>query len=524
MKLLLGVCMLMCVTIAYGANRYVRSDATGAANGSDWNNAYTSLPTTLQRGDTYYVADGNYPSYTFNTPQSGTLVVTVKKASASDHGTDLGWVPEHGDGQAVFASLIQVQKGYFVLDGQYRNESNWFDGNSYGFKIQHNGNWQHLIIRDQNALVAVPDVTIKYLYIAAIVGQLPPGGQGFRPYAIDTDTYSSTIRNVNYMLSRVYVDGSNNPFFVRTLTKPTVEYCASWRTSGSSTFHGENINRFYSETGGGIIRYNHIRDAYNGVSGYPAGGGTACIVFAETSGAEVYGNIIENYYCGDGAIGAGWNNSNLKVYNNTFIGGGTNTPTVNFPSLESGKTGVGNEAYNNLTVNCVQVSYNGIGTFGSNMTESSSIFVNYAARDYRLARHTTVSGRALPSPYNIDLAGNTRGSGGLWDIGAFQYGNLNTNPVISISPTLLVFGLIPTNTSRDLMLTVQNTGAGMLAGSVQAGPPFFVISGKSYSLGANQSQLVTVRFNPSAGGSNSQALICTGGGGAIVTANGVGAQ
>jgi len=502
---------------------YVRSGAAGLGNGSDWNNAFTSLPATLERGATYYVAGGNYPSYTFNTPQSEATVVTVKKASPTDHGTDSGWVAFYGASQAVFTSEINIETGYFVLDGQYRNEGNWFDGDAYGFKIQNAGEWQHLVIRDPNGAVPVPNVTIKYLYIAAMVGQLPPSGQGYRPYAIDTETLSSTIRNVNYVFSRVYVDGSNNPFFVRTLTSPMVEYCASWRTSGSASFHGEVINRFFSETGGGIIRYNHIRDAYNGASGFPAGGGTAAIVLSEASGAQVYGNLIENFYCGDGAIGAAWNNSNLKVHNNTFINGGANTPTIRFPAPESGKTGVGNEAYNNLTVNCALVAYTGIGTFGSNRTENASIFINYAAKDYRLARHTA-AGVVLPAPFNIDLVGNSRGADGVWDVGAYQYGNLNTNPMVSISPTALAFGPVLTNASRELVLTVQNRGGGTLSGSAYVDTPFSVISGGSYSLGANQSQIITIRYKPVSAGSNSQAVVLTGGGGAIATVSGVSGQ
>ena len=33
---------------------------------NDWNNAMTGLPAILQRNFTYYIADGQYPSYSFN--------------------------------------------------------------------------------------------------------------------------------------------------------------------------------------------------------------------------------------------------------------------------------------------------------------------------------------------------------------------------------------------------------------------------------------------------------------------------
>ena len=47
---------------AAGDYHYVRAGATGLNNGSDWNNAWTSLPATLVRGDTYYIADGRMES------------------------------------------------------------------------------------------------------------------------------------------------------------------------------------------------------------------------------------------------------------------------------------------------------------------------------------------------------------------------------------------------------------------------------------------------------------------------------
>jgi hypothetical protein len=220
---------------------------------------------------------------------------------------------------------------------------------------------------------------------------------------------------------------------------------------------------------------------------------------------------------GDGAIAAGWANNHVKVYNNTFVNGGPNSPTVSFPQAEAGYTGIGNEAYNNLTVGCKVVSYKGAGVFGNNSSEGSAVFVNYMGGDYRLAKHTA-AGRMLPAPYDTDIAGNSRGSGGVWDVGAHQY----SIPVTSVSPTLLDFGIVRTNSSRELVLTVRNTGGGLLAGTVSVGLPFFVVSGRDYTLAAGQAQSVTVRYIPAQLGSNSQKIICSGGGGAVALANGAG--
>src|SRR3989339_75388 len=96
---------------------YIRQGATGSNNGSDWTNAWIALPATLQRGHTYYIADGTYGSYTFDDAVSGTLYITVKKAVAGDHGTNTGWQTGHGDGQAEFSGF-SFSSGYYVIDGQ----------------------------------------------------------------------------------------------------------------------------------------------------------------------------------------------------------------------------------------------------------------------------------------------------------------------------------------------------------------------------------------------------------------------
>src|SRR5438874_32100 len=61
--LVLAAAIWQIATSAQTATYYVRKGATGTANGSDWANAYLTLPTTLQRGATYYVATGSYGTH-----------------------------------------------------------------------------------------------------------------------------------------------------------------------------------------------------------------------------------------------------------------------------------------------------------------------------------------------------------------------------------------------------------------------------------------------------------------------------
>src|SRR4030042_2436744 len=113
----------------------VRAGATGTNNGSDWNNAFSTLPATLVRGATYYVADGEYSAYKFDDSVSGTSVITIKKATASDHGTNTGWLSSYGDGQAVFSGYILFDTSYWVFDGNGTHTIPSNDTDDYGFKV-----------------------------------------------------------------------------------------------------------------------------------------------------------------------------------------------------------------------------------------------------------------------------------------------------------------------------------------------------------------------------------------------------
>jgi hypothetical protein len=421
MKHLLTIAISLLSASSFAASHCVREAASGDNDGTDWDNAYTELPASLTRGDTYYVADGTYDSYTLDDNESGTAVITIKKATAADHGPATGWSAGYG-GQAVWNSLFRIKRSNVVFDGVYRNESDWFDGDAYGFKIQEQGNWVHLETGHESTPMS--NITVNCLFIAAQVGVLPVQGSGNTPYAI-MNVGDNALMNRGYVFRRVYVLGSNNPFFVRQTISPVIEYCASWGAVGSAVFHGEIVNGFYLYYGGPTVRYCHFRDAYNGALGGEEGGGTGVIALAEVANAYIYGNIVERYFAGNGFVAAGWDNDNIKVFNNTITGGGANTPTVHFPNPDNGKTGTGNEAYNNINIDCVQVSYSGVGTFAYNSTLGTTSLVSYATSDFRLAM-ATVAGTNLGATFSSDLLGYTRGWDGVWDRGAFEFGYPDT--------------------------------------------------------------------------------------------------
>lgn len=398
----------------WAATQYVRAGATGASNGSDWANAYPALPATLVRGDTYYIAGGNYPAYTFDDPQSGTLTIAIKKAMVADHGTDAGWQAGYGTTQATFNSTLRFATGNYVLDGQTRNESNWFDGASYGIRIAHNNQDQNIII---SGGTGSSNITVKHVFVDAIYENLPTSTT-LRRYAIDTDTYGGSIAT-GLVFTRMYVYGGNNVWFLRTTNGAVVEYSASDGVSGNSANHGEIVNLYYSGNNA-VIRYNQWRNAFLN------GGGTALVAITYADGMQFYGNVVQNFQVGDGVVGFnGYYSSRNRVYNNTFIGGKAASGTA-------WGSGSDNLVFNNLWVGCAQVGIEGTHDYnafsdGNTRSEANaqinvptSIFVNYAGGDLRLAAETA-AGLSMAAPFNVDLTGRLRAADGKVSRGAYDF-------------------------------------------------------------------------------------------------------
>ncbi|WAS94217.1 right-handed parallel beta-helix repeat-containing protein [Nannocystis punicea] len=94
---------------------YVRAGASGS--GADWDDASPELPAELQRGHVYFVAAGSYPAYQFDDAEAGDQDIRVLRASAADHGTDVGWDPGFAAGEAVFGEL-RFTSGRYEFDGR----------------------------------------------------------------------------------------------------------------------------------------------------------------------------------------------------------------------------------------------------------------------------------------------------------------------------------------------------------------------------------------------------------------------
>jgi len=404
---------------------YVRKGATGANDGSDWKDAYTSLPASLQRGATYYVAEGTYDGYTFYDANSGSTMITIKKATVSDHGTESGWSSSYGDGQAVFTGQITFTTSYWIFDGVTGGgPGNWENG--FGFRIKRTGSGTKAIRFDSNP----SHVTIQHVDIENC-GE-DTGGNSDTIYTLGSDFVTISycwIHNTNR--TNFLVNGSQNF---------TLEYSLISDRHNTDSVHGEHMSINNSGMNANhVYRYNIFRDA--------GGANTGVIVIKDSvqSGFKIYGNIFYNtdysrYLSTNGIITdtTGDSTTNVKIYNNTFLphrGISHDSPTVSF-DVATGNEFKNNIVFNNGGFSGVSRSYNlyddsslANGETGGQFFSSgeSALFTNSSAHDYTLKVDTKTGDSSISVEYKKDMFGNTRGADGILDRGALEFvGGSNT--------------------------------------------------------------------------------------------------
>ncbi len=411
LTLLLAMLFLGAVT-AEAANHYIRSGAAGTGNGSDWTNACTDFTGScavgsLVRGDTYYVADGSHAAQTFSTAASGNSVITIKKATASAHGTEAGWVSTYGDGVATFACTITFSTPYWVFDG-VNGPLHSLISSDYGFNMAQCAN-------PFDTTSASTNITISH--VAALAT------------ASDTEKLFLEGRASTITVSHSLLNGFQNCMMTRGPGQKNgwvFEYNVNQNMWSSTSNHGECLNANESDLGNLTARFNQFLDWSNDWS-------TATIVAnnSQINGAMVCGNIFKNPSGTNGLItgtSAG-TMYNVKVYNNTF-----HTFTAGFGLWLGASIGSpsGNEARNNLLM---QMSRSTDGNWNmdydmfvfttGSLSEPNAVtttvnpFTNAAAGDYRLTG-PTAAGQTVTG-CTTDYLGNTRGADGTWDRGALEY-------------------------------------------------------------------------------------------------------
>ena len=434
-----------------GTCYYIRDGGTASITGTgacvstgtgSWatGNACDSLPATLVRGATYYVAGGTYPKRNFSTAASGTQLITIKGATIAAHGGDTGWSNAFSveTNQAVWlysagfsdGHVIEIYSSYWVFDGSVGSMSS--DPNAYGFRITIPSCPQTTSAMDVSnpAPALQTDITISHV---AMVGCGPTGDQGQEMAFFGC----AGCHSQNITFSHNYSTGIVRTANFSNVNNAIYEYNwvdAPWSSAAN---HGEIIS---ASTHHVPVESTNITVRY---SAFNACQGTACIACGlngeanACEGMKIYGNVFKDSEAGNGVIATGSSASHYMkaalVYNNTFIGNDSQAFNV-CGSTCGGSTG--NVFTNNLFFDASCTINSNSGTVDSNyfkscrtgaasgtntQTPAGSVcpFTNCAS-DFHLLAATT-AGATLSAPYNTDREGTIRGADGTWDRGALEF-------------------------------------------------------------------------------------------------------
>jgi hypothetical protein len=420
----------------HAACHAVTPSGAGSKNGTSWSNAYAGLPSTLVRGDIYYLADGSYGTYTFGTSDSGTTTVEIRKAQSYDFGNSCGigtgWnTGTMGSSQAVFSSggtVISVSTDYFIMNGNGTSTTAGCGGApgstvtsspptpiDCGIKLQGTSGNNNIVYMNFSST----HQTFKYIELSA-------SGENSN----DLEMFASTG---NFTITNSYLHNSGCVYIQDIGDNSLVDHDYFWGTETLGSAAGCHGQAEY-EAGGtsnGVRSNNVYRDIV----------GTAVWTFAAGSGTnnnwQFYDNVIwyttpaVGWVTGAGfgplangilaCINSGVFCNNFTLNQNTIV----NLMSGGVPGIldENGSTGyvVRNNLWyndpfgvgfpNNATQdhNSFLVSTTNCPSGATNVCNNTAPnpFTNWPAGNFTLAADSAnVNNRAsLGSPYNIDAAG-----------------------------------------------------------------------------------------------------------------------
>jgi len=436
---------------ARAANWYVRDGAIGSETGADWENAYTALPSILNRGDTYYIADGTYGAVTIDTPESGSSYIYIKKASATDHGTDAGWDNAYGDGVAAFTSIF-IDTGYVEIDGSYGKLASDMPGYvPYGITMKMYANpatSNKAIIRLGQNSGPADHITLRHME-AAFTNTPFISSEWNRGWDI-VDGYGDSW-TIDYFWGHHAGDviiGNQGIGNYQTITNSVLEKSGIAELSNPQGEHSEIIPARGTNF---VFKNNIVRD-------WASTGGI--ILFAETTNRNwlFTGNVFtQTGYMGKiGEANGVLNglsasvNDNITIVNNTFVNMNRNA------NIMSMGTNTNVTIKNNVFDNCSSDNGGAISIVGNvkdynfyrnvtgqhteehkqTVTSTSSSLVAPWSGDYHLKYATKAGDPSVGTLYGIDPDGKTRGLDGIWDRGAFEFsGSLPPPSLIPNPPT-----------------------------------------------------------------------------------------
>lgn len=404
------------------------------AASTDGPGAFAGLPEELVRGDAYFVSAGSYDGYVFDDPEDGTKYVTVRKATASDHGPAEGWQNDFAVGPSQWGSL-HFATSHHVFDGVTGGGAGSFRS-GHGFKmeaadassgfISTNDELHHIHVRHTEFTHAgdtqvvpsgdvfknvnrIDDFEFAYNYVHHISG-LALFMRGGERWLIEQnyvdDVCGCSVHDVDWHCEHMVVHGAD---------ELTVRY--NVMLGGRST--GILVNNDLESRGWKV--YGNVFDNDDGSA--------ILSVAADPADHSTNFVIVNNVFMGDSNTKLIMDNDDHVVFNNIFFdtSSATSLPTTHDYNYY---TDVG-------SILCdmgFAEHENGEARYPNDcdaLDTTGDPFVDSAGGDFRLQTPLTGWPGAdlcdgflvcnATDRYDVDMFGRVRGADGVWDRGAVEY-------------------------------------------------------------------------------------------------------
>lgn len=446
--------LLMLAFTAGAENLFLRSNASGAANGSDWNNAWVDFGQVqwgsgagqLGPGDTLWIAGGSYSTITpggnGSAGSTATTWIKIWRATTSDAAATsaAGW-------SASYDSLVTF--GGVNMSSPHIGEYVWYSGRrnttgvNPGMKVN---------VGVGGSAINWPTFSVNNVIFDCIevAGPAPHPqtsaynfGTGNSTRGFDMTAWNGSWQQItNIWITNNWVHGCVDltyPVNCRWVHIDHNVLCDNWTMPDPEPQH-ENVCI--------TLDCEDMSFSYNSISNWAVEGIEMGYSHANW---EIVGNIWKKMSAGPYARALETQyqpSTGIKVYNNTFI-------DVWLTIYDDGSGGgwSASEIKNNIFINSPVGNIGGGFTTDYNAYDGSTsethgvanittaVFNDFAGRDYTLKTNIGTGylrnkGVDLGATYSLDSRGVTRGEDGAWDIGALEAVTGEVLPADTNAPTI----------------------------------------------------------------------------------------
>ena len=410
-----------------GGNWYLNANVSTSGNGTSWSSAWKNTNnivwSSIQPGDTIWVAGGSYGSLAVGKSGTAANLIYIKRVVSSDivPTAAAGWSASF-DSRATFGPL-SAPVSYVYIDGRVDMGMRFISANGGGTPSSYDATNGHFVTVDHVDLVGPSAAnSLEGASIGSALATFNGDNSGVNiGYGYPShSTNDITVRN-----SRVR--GHPNEFWFANAKNVLIENNKIYDNgaANSVTWHGNLM--IVNGSDGIIFRNNEVFNWQ--VEGlYPWG--------STSRNWYVYGNVFHDGI--GGKSGSTHRFLELRSYSGTVTHGPfyvyNNTIANAYAAFTRGDTTVywstDSVARNNLVYNVAGAGVGYLPAQASNNVYIASPSPFVSASDYHLKAPLTTAGVSVPNvlttfagmtKFEVDPDGKTRGADGVWDIGAYEY-------------------------------------------------------------------------------------------------------